>query len=234
MVRHPTARRTHRQPDTDADDVFVERVLEATAWARQYRTPLIAGLLVLAIVAAGLLIYRSNSERLNTRAAIEILQVRQSAQLGNPAVTIRDAETFLQTFGRTPSATEARLILAQAYLEQNQPDPAIQALDGVSDNLSSPSGVSAAMLQAAAHEAAARYEEAEGVLQRVANGARFDYQKVAALDNLARIRLERGNAAGAVEAYDRLLRELPDDSQDRPIFQMRRAEAQTAANRSST
>lgn len=228
MARHPTARRTHRDPDSTGDDAFIERVLETSAWARENRTPLIAGLVVVAILLVGFLIYRSNTERLRTRAAIEILQVRQSAQMGNPAVTIRDAETFLQTFGGTPTAIEARLLLGQAYLESNQPDQALEAVSGVG-NLRSPSGVSAAMLEAAAHEAATRYDEAERVLLRVASGAEFDYQQVAALDNLARIRAERGNAAGAVEAYDRILQTLPEDSPDRPVFAMRRAEAQSTA-----
>ncbi len=232
MARHPTARRVHK-PQTTPDDVFVEGVLETTVWAREHRNLIIGIATALVIVVGGFFWVRNYRQTLNDRAAIEILQVRQNAQGGNPALAIRDAEAFLERFGNTTMAPEARLILAQAYLESGQPQQVAQALDGLDGSVGTTSGVAAASLVAAAHEAATRYEEAEGVLLRIADNARFDYQKVAALDNAARIRTERGNAAGAVALYDRILALLPADSQDRPIYEMRRAEAAAATSAAS-
>lgn len=231
MARHPTARRVHHER-TSPDDTFVEGALRTTAWAQEHRRLLILGTVTFLVVAAALFLYRRNQQILRDRAAIEIIQIRQTAQGGNPALTIRDAEGFLGTYGGTAAATEARLLLGQAYLASNQPQQAIDVVSALAGDLESPSGVSAALLTAAAHEAATRFDEAERVLLRIADTAPHDYQKIAALDNAARIRVERGNAAGAAELYTRLLDLLPEDSQDRPVFEMRRAEALAAATTS--
>lgn len=230
MARHPTARRTHRQRQDDPDDVFVGKVLETSVWAREHQRLLTIGLVVLALLILGFWWYRGNQQRIRDQAAIEIMQVRQTAQSGNPALTIRDAQAFIDRFGNTAVTPEARLLLGQAYLESNQPDQAIEAVSPLAGDLQSPSGVSAAMLTAAAHEAATRFDQAELVLLRIAERAPFDYQKIAALDNAARIRLEQSNPAGAAELYDRILQLLPEDSQDVSIYQMRRAEALAAAS----
>jgi len=231
MARHPTARRIHRE--TSPDDAFVEGALQTTVWVREHQRILMTGIIAVFVLGLAFLWYRNNTRRIREAAAVEILQVRQMAQTGNPALTIRDAEAFVERFGGAPAALEARLMLGQAYLESNQPDQAVEAVAEIADDLRNPSGVSAAMLTAAAHESATRFDEAERVLLRIANDAPFDYQKVAALDNAARIRVERNQPGEAVQLYDRILGILPEDSQDRPIFEMRRAEAAAAAGSTS-
>jgi predicted negative regulator of RcsB-dependent stress response len=231
MARHPTARRIHRE--TSPDDAFVEGALQTTVWVREHQRILMTGIIAVVVLGLAFLWYRNNTRRIREAAAVEILQVRQMAQTGNPALTIRDAEAFVERFGGAPAALEARLMLGQAYLESNQPDQAVEAVAEIADDLRNPSGVSAAMLTAAAHESATRFDEAERVLLRIANDAPFDYQKVAALDNAARIRVERNQPGEAVQLYDRILGILPEDSQDRPIFEMRRAEAAAAAGSTS-
>jgi predicted negative regulator of RcsB-dependent stress response len=229
MARHHTARRVQRE-QVAPDDAFLEGALKTSAFVQQNRRLLITAVVTVVVLGLLLFVWRNNTRRLSEAAAVEILQVRQTAQSGNPALTIRDAEAFMDRFGSTPSAVEAKLVLGQAYLESNQPDQAIEAVSDLSGNISSPSGVTAAMLTAAAHEAAARFDEAERILLRVADRAEFNYQKMAALDNAARIRIERGQPAAAADLYDRILALLPSDSQDRPIFEMRRAEARAAAS----
>ena len=228
MARHPTAHRVHRE-QVAPDDVFLEGALKTSAFVQENRRLLISAVITVVVLGMLLFVWRNNTRRLSELAATEVLTVRQTAQSGNPALTIRDSEAFLDRFESTPSAVEAKLLLGQAYLESNQAQPAIDAVSDLAGDLSTPSGVSAAMLTAAAHESAARFDEAERILLRVADRAEFVYQKTAALDNAARIRLERGQPAGAAELYDRILTLLPADSQDRPIFEMRRAEARAAA-----
>jgi len=229
MARHPTAHRVHRG-QVAPDDAFLEGALKTSVFVQQNRRLLITAVVTVVVLGLLLFVWRNNTRRLSEAAAVEILQVRQTAQSGNPALTIRDSEAFLDRFGSTQSAVEARLVLGQAYLESNQAQPAIDAVSDLARDLSTPSGVSAAMLTAAAHEQAARFDEAERILLRIADRAEFDYQKTAALDNAARIRLERGQPAAAADLYDRILELLPADSQDRPIFDMRRAEARAAAS----
>ena len=50
-----------------------------------------------------------------------------------------------------------------------------------------------------------------------------------ALERAAGLRMTRGNAAGAIELYDRALKTLPEGSPDRGVYEMRIAEARGAS-----
>jgi tetratricopeptide (TPR) repeat protein len=231
MVRHPTARRVHRP--ADADDVFVERVLETTVWARTHQRRIVIFGVTALVLALSFLWYRNFRSTLSERAASELTTVRQTVLSGNMALAVRDLETYLETYGGTPQAREARLLLGQSYLETNQPQKAVETIQAQAGNLGDPLGPSSAFLLADAHEALGDFPRAEEVLLRIADGAPVSFQKERALDAVARIRTERGDAAGAVAAYDRLLALLSETSPDRVVYDMRRAEAQARASAGS-
>src|SRR5690606_29297440 len=155
-------------------------------------------------------VMRSTRASDRARADLEINTLRQTAQAGNPAVAIRDIQAFLASYGSTPAAEEARLLLAQSYLEANQPQQAVDALRASAADVVEPLGVQAAFLMGAAYEAMNDYDGAERVYLRVADGAPFDFQRVQALEHAARVRIERGNATAAAELYDRLIAMLPE------------------------
>jgi tetratricopeptide (TPR) repeat protein len=225
MARHPAARRVHRTPEAP-DDAFVAGVLETSVWARRHGRLLILGGLVVALLVLGFVWYRVQRSATREAAAAELSQVRQSALMGNFALAIRDLEGFLQRYDGTPAGREARVLLAQAYLEMGQPQQAIDTAERLARDPGQPLGPSAAFLVAAAYEANNQLAEAEGVYLRVADRARFLFQQLEALDNAARLRLEQGNAAGAAELYQRAADTIPPDRpQDRSVFEMRRAEA---------
>lgn len=230
MARHPTARRVHKKHQ-EPDDVFVERVLESAVWARENRNRIIAAVVILAVVVAGTLYWRYTSRATAESAALALIQLRSVAQGDNPAITIRAAEDFLVQYGGTPSGDEARLVLATAQLRANQAGAALDALNDLPDDPANPLGVSAAFLRAAAHEQNAALPQAEAIYTRIADRARFDFQKIRALDALARLRTEAGNPAGAVQAYDRILQLIPTGNPERPVYEMRRAEAEAVAGR---
>jgi tetratricopeptide (TPR) repeat protein len=213
----------------------LERTLETTAWAREHQNWLIGATIVVALLVGALLYLRYSSQRLAEGAAIQLFQLRATAGSGNPALTIRDGEEFLRRFGRTPSATEARLVLGQAYLDAQQPDRTVETVQSLANSdMSNPAAVTASFLLAAAHEAATRYDQAEAAYLRIADRARFDFQKTAALDAAASLHMERSEYADAVALYDRLLKELPENSPDRSIYEMRRGEAAAAAGTART
>lgn len=228
MARHPTARRTHR-PAPSSDDVFVERVLETSAWARTHQRAIITLSITVLVLAVGVLWYRNYRGQLRERAATELAQLRQTVSSGNDALALRDLERFVERFDGTPSAPEARLMLAQAYLDSSQPPRAIETIQNLAGDLDEPLGPASAFLLADAHEAANQLDRAEEVLQRIADRAPFLFEKERALDAVARIRMERGDPAGAAQAYDRLLELLPANNPDRVIYEMRRAEAHARA-----
>lgn len=229
MPRHPTARRVHRAPEAP-DDAFVAGVLESSAWAKQHGRTLIIVAILVALLVGGFVWYRSQRAAARERAAIELTQVRQSALMGNYALAVRDLETFVQRYDGTPSAREARVLLAQAHLELGQPEPALQAVEGLARDPGAPLGSSAAFLVAAAHEAAGRSEQAEQAYLRIAERGNYLFQRLEAYDNAARLRLERGDAAGAAQLYDRAVQAIPEErTQERAVFEMRRGEAEAMA-----
>lgn len=224
MVRHPTARRARREAP-QADDVFVERVLEGSVWAKENARLLTIAITTVLVLVAGFLYYRSYLSKLRDVAETQLGQIRTTLLAGNAALAASDLETFLDRFGSTPTALEARLLLATADLENQEPQKAIDVISAQANDLQSPVGVQSAMILADAYEAAVQEDRAVEVLMRVASDAPYDYQRRIALDNAARIRLEQGNAQAAVDLYDRILKDLPADSPERPVYQLRRAEA---------
>lgn len=228
MARHPTARRAQPAASTD-DDAFIERVLESTAWAKTHQRVILWGGVVLLILVGSVLWYRNYRATLETNAAVQLTTVRQTVSSGNHALAVRDLERYLEQYGSTASAAEARLMLAQEYLATNQPQQAIEAVREQAQDLSDPLGPPAAFLLAAGLESVNQFDRAETVLLRLAESAPLMSQKESALDALARNRMERGDAAGAAQAYNQLLELLPENSPGRPVFEMRRAEAQARA-----
>jgi predicted negative regulator of RcsB-dependent stress response len=230
MARHPVSRRVHRQP-TAPDDVFVDRVLETTVWARTHARTLIIGAVLLVVALVAFVWIRASAAADSAAAATELTTLRQTVQGGNPAVAIRDLQSFLERFDDTPAAPEARLMLARAHLEAGQGQQAIDAIQADARALDEPLGTPAAFLLGSAYESLNRYDEAEQTYLRIADGARFDHEKILGLENAARVRVERGNPAGAAELYDRLMAILPETSPDRTVYEMRKAEALALASR---
>jgi predicted negative regulator of RcsB-dependent stress response len=227
-TRHPTARRVHRK-DSAPDDAFVAGVLETTVWARQHQRTLVIGGIALVVALLSLILWLNHRSNLRERAAIEISQIRAIAVGGNTDLAIRELEQFIDRFGGTPAADEARLLLASNYMLAGQPEPAAAAVRRLARNVGTDMGVNAAMLFAAAQEAMGNLQEAENSYMRVGNAGRFLFQQQEALDNVARLRLQRGDAAGAAQIYERIINLTPETDPDRAVFELRLGEARARA-----
>jgi predicted negative regulator of RcsB-dependent stress response len=230
MARHhPTAHRIPRDVPPSSDDVFVERVLETSAWAKENsRLLMVAGSVVL-LLLLGFLYYRSYTTRLRNTAEAQLSAIRPTVTSGNAALAVRDLDAFVARFGNTPAAREARLLLAEAHLNAGQPQPAIEAVRDMANDLDNPLGVSAAFLLGGAYETSAQPDQAVEAYIRIADDATHDFQKVRALDAAARIRYEQGNPGAAVQLYDRILNILPEGDPERPVYLLRRGEASARA-----
>lgn len=229
MARHPGARKVKREQQAQPDDVFVERVLESSAWAKENSTRLIIGAIALAVVLGLFLYYRNYRSELRDRAETQLSMIRQTVLSGNAALGARDLETWMSSYGETDAAPEARLLLGRAYLEGGEPERAIDLLSGSVGNLSSPLGVPAANLLASAYEAAGQPDRAVEEYLRIASGAPNEYQQQDALESAGRVRLQSGDPVGAVELYDRLLAAMGDGNPQKAVIELRRAEAAARA-----
>lgn len=214
----------------DTDDAVVARALELTAWARTNIRIIVGGAIALALVVGGLTYYRAYRESREQRAAAEFVRIEQTAASGNLALASRDLQTFVNRYDGTAYAAEARLALAQLYLDQDSAAKAVQLLDGAAGEVDdSPLGPQSALLLAAAQTAANQRDAAIRSYLAVAEDAELPMYRVRALNGAATLRMEAGDHAGAAELYRRLIDLQEEGTLDEQLFRMRLAEAEAAA-----
>lgn len=228
MTRHPTARRVHR-PEAGPDDAFVANVLETSVWAREHaRTLIIAAVVVVVVVVAAIAISAQRRSSFEG-ASRDLVPLRALVQNNQGEQAIPQLEAYLQKHGGARPAAEARLLLAGQYLAAGQAQKALEAVAPVGDDFEDPVAVNAAFLRAAAYEGLEEPHRAEEVFLEIGADAPFNFQKYDALDAAARLRLDRNDAAGAAELYQRLLDLTPATEAVRQVWEMRLAEARAAA-----
>lgn len=232
MPKHPAARRVHRVESDD--DVFVSGVLESSVWAKTHGRSLLIGVVALIVIVAGTIYWRNYRADLRDRATVELTPVRQTVIEGNRQLAIRDLTAYIEKYGSTPSADEARLLLAQVYVEEGRAQDAVDVLEPVARNPGAPSGATAALLLGAAYEAANQPDRAERTYLLIADKARFGFEQREALERAAGILLQKGNTAGAADLYDQALKTLPEDSPERSVYLMRIAEIRAATDGAGT
>lgn len=229
MSAQSIAPRSRPASTVDTDDAMMARAIEFAAWARNNRRLVIGGAVIAALLIGGLLYYRMHQANRMEQAAAEFMQVEQTLGSGNTQLAQRDLQRFVQRFGGTTYALEAQLILGRLLLEEGKPQEAVAQLRPVADDVDTPLGASAALLLAAAHQAAGDQEAAVNTYLRLADGAELQYQREEALQSAAVLREQAGDFAGAAELYRRLVELSEEGSLPRSIYEMRLAEVTARA-----
>ena len=225
MARHSTVR---QKPAAD-EDTFVTGVLEATDWTRHHGTLILGVLAAVVVLIVGVFYYRSYRSALEDRATNELTQVRQIAAAGNLPLATRQLRQFVARYSNTRAGSEGRVLLGQMLLEQGQAKEAVPVIQPLASDLEDPLGPSAAFLLGAAYESENNLKQAEATYLRIADNVRFEFQKRDALEDAARLKLQSSDPAGAAALYERILKAIPDTAVGRPVYEMRLAEAQAAA-----
>lgn len=206
------------------DDVFVARILEAGNWLKTHQQAVTIAAVVLAIAIASLLYYRSYRGSLLDQAAMQLEQIHTQAAMGDTRGAKDALILYLDRFGSTAYAGEARMLLGEVYLSEGEAEQALATLEPMAASPRDPLELQAASLLAAAYEEDGRLADAEATYLRIADRSDLDFQIRDALASAARIRASQGNAAGAAELYRRILDGLEDDSPERGVWEMRLAE----------
>jgi predicted negative regulator of RcsB-dependent stress response len=228
MPKHPTSSRVHRE-DQVPDDAFVSTVKGIIAWSRENsRQLVIAGVVTAAVVLAAFW-YINEQRSVEARATSRFTAVQQSVLSGNTQLAIRDLQSFIGTFGGTETGNQARLILADILLAEDQAQEAIEALGSLPDDFDQPFGLPAARVQAAALEEAGDVDDAVSTYLRVADNARFEFQRREALADAARVRMQNGDADAAADLYERVLETFDEQEPGRGYYEMWLAEARSMA-----
>lgn len=228
--RHPGARRTSHKSDHEADDLFVARILDVSRWAQGNQQLLTIVGVIVVIFVAGLVYYGRYQGDLNNQAAEQLEMVHQSIGIGDAEGAKGALAVFLERFGGTAFAGEARLVLGELYLESDESQQAMAVLEPLGRSPRSPIEFQGAALLGQAYEQEARWAEAEETYLMIADRSELSFQVRDALASAARIRGSRGDVAGAIELYEEVLEALEETSAARGLYEMRIEELRTAAN----
>jgi len=216
------AQQQHR-PELDEDE-FLARILETGNWFKSHQQTVTIGIVVLVIAVASLLYYRSYRGSLMDQASTQLEEIHSQASMGD-VNGARDALIlYLDRFGSTAYAGEARMLLGEIYLSEGKSEQALATLEPMAEAPREPLELQVALLLGAAYEQEGRSADAEATYLRVADRSELDFQVRDALAAAARIRASQGNAAGAAELYRRILDGLDENSPDRGMWEMRLAE----------
>lgn len=230
--RHPTSsRRTERtSQNAEAEDAFVARVFQASTWAKQNTQTLVLLLLILAAVIAGGVYYVDYRGARTEQAVVQLEQIQQVANFGDREQAKTQFASFIANFDGTIYADEARLLLAELHLESGEPELARTVLEASGLSIGDPLGVQIALLEGKVLESTGDLEAAEALYLNVAEGAELGFQRVDALEDAARTRELQGDHAGAADLFQRIVDGMEPGHQELPYYQMRLAEARTAAS----
>lgn len=228
MTKHPTSSRVHREGEAP-DDAFVATIKRIVTWGQENRRQVTIGATAVVLVAAVVAYMVVQQRTLEQTAQTRLTQVRQTVAAGNAQLAIRDLQTFLDRFGGTGAADQARLVLSDLLVSQGRTEEAIDALGTLPDRLDEPFGLAGARLQASAFELSERYSEAVDAYQDIAANARFPYQRRQALADAARVELQHGDPQRAVGFFEQVLTTFEEDEAGRGYFEMWLAEARALA-----
>jgi hypothetical protein len=226
MSKRQTGPSRTKQSQAEPDDIFIARVLDLGKWAQaNQQTMTVAGVLIV-IAVAGILYYGSYRRSMNDQAAQQLELAHQSMLIDDRQGARDQLITFLERYGGTAYEGEARLLLGDLYLKDGEPQQAQAVLEPVGASPREPVEFQAATLLARAYEQQEAWTEAETSYLRIADRADLPFQVEEALAAAARIRAQQGDAAGAIQLYERILGDLEEDDPRRGYFDMRIAELQ--------
>jgi predicted negative regulator of RcsB-dependent stress response len=213
-----------RTPPGTADDAFTVRVLEFTAWARDRTHVLVIAVAAAVLLVVGAVFWFGQRQQRVEQAAQELDRIQAAVFFEEAPQARAQLRTFLDRFGGTAYEVEARLLLAELLLDDQDPGEAIRVLEAVAPSDRNPLRLQASILLGVAYEQAERWDDAEGLYRWLRRNAEFSFQRRDAGERLAQILVVQGDTAGARTILAEIVNELEEGSPDRSYFEMRLAE----------
>ncbi|MDB4949047.1 MAG: Negative regulator of RcsB-dependent stress response [Gemmatimonadetes bacterium] len=226
MASSVASRTPRAHAPIDNDDAVMARAVAFASWARTNARILTTATGLVLVAAAGYMYYRYYESHREGRAGAEFLMVAAEARNGgNEAVVSRDLDNFYHKFDGTVEADQARLLLGQIKLKNNQPKAALPLFDAVGGHRS-PLRVQGMMLAGATKAASGDLNGAAVTLRSAADQAKLAYEKNQALRQLALVQEQKGDWPGAVATWQQLVDATEKGSPERGETEMRLGEAQ--------
>lgn len=100
-------------------------------WVRTHSRQVGIGAIVVAVAVAGAWLVSSSNAKKAESAGRALSEAQRSVASGNLPLAAADLSKIVQRYGSTPSGVQARLLLAQVYLQQGKVAEALKELDEV-------------------------------------------------------------------------------------------------------
>lgn len=222
--------REKRPHNLDTEDHVTERVLEAVSWAEQHRRLVIGGGIVLVAAVAAAFYYRDYQERLVETASVRFQELQMSTRSADLATIREELGLFIDQYPGTQYADQARVVLADLELRRDSLQAAIRTLEPLVDlGSGNPLAFTAAGMIASAYEQGGDADRALRWYDRVAEQARFDYQRREAMADQARLHTVAGRYSEAISVYEQLVAETDDDPAGQSMYRVRLGEVRALA-----
>jgi len=192
-------------------DKFVQRTFDWAHWAETHRREMIGGAIAVAVLVAGLFVYRGVSRGAEEEAARDYLMARQGYFAGNYQLAVSDLQGFVDRHGGSGYADDALLFLGESQLLAGRPDEAVATLEGfLGEHRSSPLADNARRLLAVAHAESGQVDRAVEVYREAIENTPYDELKVQLHESLARLLESQSRKEDAVAEYRAIIEFDPE------------------------
>jgi predicted negative regulator of RcsB-dependent stress response len=158
---------------------FDDATESITDWMQLHSKQLLTGVVAVAVLLGGALVWRSLKSGEAERAEQQFSRAQQPLLSGDVAGAERELRNVITAAGDTPAGVQARLLLAKVLYEQNKYKEGVELLDGFDGDR--PEQKAAALsLKAAGLEEQRQFAEAAKAYEEAAEVAPFEADK----DNL--------------------------------------------------
>ncbi len=224
MATSTVARSRQAHSKLDSDDALAIRAAELSAWARRNARMIMAIAAVALVVVGGLVVWKYQQGQRRAAAGERLLELSANPAAMVTAAGTRELEQFINQYGDTPEADEARLMLGQSLVEQGQGRRAIPHLQRVADG-GGRLAAQASMMLGSAHSQLGDRAAAIRTYEQAAEKAQMKYQRFEALGQAAVQHEAGGNWKAAADIYRGLLADSEKGSQQATVIEMRLTEA---------
>ncbi len=178
-----------------------------TTWLQLNQKPILAVVGVIALGAAAIFGYRAMDASKRTAANNDLYKATAPMMEGKLPEAQAALEKVAQRYSGTASGSQAALLLAQVFYDQQKFAEGIAALEKAKGSAGSEFGTSVEALIAAGYESQGKFEQAAEHFAKAASAARFPLDKAANQASQARSLTMAGKPADARKIWEELAKQ---------------------------
>jgi hypothetical protein len=190
-----------RSPSFDDNDPTESLV----AWVREHARSVGITVAALVVLGGGVWLYQYASVQQSLKADEQLLLPERSLGAGNVPLAQNDLKQVVQRYKGTAAATQAAMLLAQTYYDQNKQTDGISVLEGVPrGGASAPFAPAVEALIAVGYSDQGKYREASTHYQTASTLTPYKDVRQQYTANAARASTYAGDTAEAVALWTQL------------------------------